>query len=251
MSQNKPQVNRLTKNMSEYVFEPAQGKHFSNKILALRHGRRLFLIDTGYEGEAQEFLTLMRRRRLSVEGIVISHFHADHMSGLQVMPNVAVFGSAQYQITLNMLYSGQAEYTPSITFEQALSVDFGKHKLKLLPHPGHSHCTVLTIINDRYIHIGDELMFATDGRPLLPLVEKAGIRRQLDALQRLKRYADYTMIPAHGPVFGGRRKVLREIENRIIYLEAVLNSKGEISFSEAVKGCDCQFLHSEWHSGRD
>ena len=250
MGRDKPQVNHLARYMAEYVFAPEQGKHYGNKILALHQRRRRLLVDTACDYQARTVLAMMRRRLLGVEGIIISHFHEDHISGLQEMPNVAVYGSDRFQATLALQYpqESHSRYAPSVIFEQELDLSFGPHSVRLLAHPGHTACTVLTIINDKYIHIGDELMFSNDGRPLLPLVvDKGGIGRQLDSLHHLKQFADYTLIPVHGPAFGGRKKVLFEIDNRIRYLDAVVNSKGKISYQEAVKDCDCQFLHSEWH----
>jgi hypothetical protein len=58
----------------------------------------------------------------------------------------------------------------------------------------------------------------------------------------------FSLIPSHGPVFGGE-KLAAEIESRTIYMNALVQSEKKISYEDATKDCGCTFLHSEWHSG--
>lgn len=231
------------------IFDPLPRLHFSDSIIVLVDGGRALFIDTGYAPEAQQALSDIGCNGLELDRIILSHFHDDHMQGLKVLPGVPVIGSAQYQATLDM-WNEKVEhpfYTPGITVVSPLSFDFGEHQIEVIPFPGHSLCTVLTKIDDTYLHVADELMFGVDGAPLLPSADGNDFNRHIASLNRLREYADWILIPAHGPLLSGRERIEREIGCRIAYFTAVINSKYKLTYEEAVKDCGCDFLHNEWH----
>jgi hypothetical protein len=74
------------------------------------------------------------------------------------------------------------------------------------------------------------------------------VQRHADALEKLKAYSGYVMLPSHGPELCGSDIILRDINNRLCYYNAILNARREITYEEAARGCERQFLHSEWHA---
>lgn len=239
----------LSDGIIQYVFEPLPGKHFWNSITAIINGQEVLLIDTAYEQQALLLYDDLNSNGLDIKKIIISHFQDDHMQGLKALPKVPVYGSLYYQTTLDLWTESKEHhyFIPTELIKEEYSLNFGEHCIKLIPFPGHSPCTIISMIDQSYIHIADELMFSVDGKPLLPSTDPGCIERHIASLERLKNFSSYTLIPSHGPEICGKIKIEGEINNRISYFKAILNSKGRISYDEAIKDCDCEFLHSEWH----
>ena len=238
----------LAPGIVHYIFDPKPGRHFAVNLTAIVDGNKALLIDTAYEDQLSQLLEEFAQDGIEIAGVIISHFHDDHMEGLKLLLGIPVYGSSQFQTTLD-LWTDKAEhsfYTPTITVDAPMSFQFGGHSIKLIPQPGHSACTMLTIIDDKFIQIGDEIMFAADGTPLLPCSDMNILKRLLGALDKLRAYTNFTLIPSHGDAFSGD-SLLSEIDNRYSYLQAVDNSDGTISYTDATKDCTCDFAHSEWH----
>lgn len=232
-----------------YTFEPDYGKYLGCNILALVSEKKVILIDTGYEEQALQVLQDINDDGLTIEKIFISHFHCDHMYGLKVLPKVPIYGSSHYQVTHDEEEEKETCFNPTVVIHSPINMNFGKHQLTLIPFPGHSMCSTLIAINDKYVFIGDELFSSNDGKPALPWVRNklVDVRRQLDSLNRLKHYSRYVLIPAHGAIISGEKNIECEVNRRIIYLNAILSSNGEITYENSIKDCGCKFLHSEWH----
>ncbi len=240
----------LSKGLFRYVFEPLPGHRFCTNIYALVSGGSVLLIDSGYAFMGEQVLGDINECGWNIEGVIISHFHDDHMEGLKVLPDVTVYGSGRYNETLE-LWTEKDErhyYTPSVLIENERTIAFKEHAVRMIPFPGHSPCTLLTLIDDKYLHIADELIFSEQGEPVLPVTDPGCIQRHADALCMLKRYGRYLFMPGHGPEFSGSNSIHNEIDKRLAYYNAILSAGREITYEEAIIGCGGGFLHSEWHA---
>ena len=106
-----------------------------------------------------------------IDKIIISHFHADHLFGIHVLHDIPFYGGIRYKKTLVYEETPDKEiekYTPSVVVDKQMMFEYGSHKLELIPFPGHSECTMLIKINERFLHIADEVMLSTDGLLTLP-----------------------------------------------------------------------------------
>jgi len=239
----------LAPGIIQYVFPPRKETfHFGDSITAIIHENKAILIDTGFENEARQVLEDLSAQGVTVDSVIISHFHDDHMYGLKLINNVPVYGSCNFQHTLDMWTDKEDRkyFTPSITIEKPTIIEFGKHTLEILPSPGHSLCTVLVKINGQFIHIADEIMYSNDGQPLLPSIEsRQDIKRQLESWNLLKDYQNFTIILGHGWAFDGKN-LHEDLRNRMTYASAILGAVGAITYEEAVKDCNFEFLHKNW-----
>jgi glyoxylase-like metal-dependent hydrolase (beta-lactamase superfamily II) len=104
-----------------------------------------------------------------------------------------------------------------------------------------------TAIDERLIHVGDDIMASNEGAPLLPSVEFERLADHIASLERLKDFSAYTFLLGHGQPLSGRGLMLEAIDNCLRYLRAVLDSDKRILYEDAVKHCTCAFLHPEWH----
>lgn len=239
----------LAEGIVQYMFEPDPGKDIGYNIIAVSDGNRVILIDTAYEKQMEQALEDLRANGMEPQAVIISHFHEDHIYGLKALPKLPVYGSSEYKVTLD-LYTEKEEhqyFTPAVPVDSSLTMDFGKHRLTLRPYPGHSHCGLLVMIDDSFVHIGDELIAANDGRAALPSVNYDQVREHYEALAKLQGYCKYTLIPSHGLAISGEERIREEIRNRMAYLAAILNSSERITVEEATKGCSREFLCKHWH----
>ena len=239
----------LSEGVARYTFEPLPGMHFNNNIFALVEGGRVLLIDTAYEFQALQVLKDIKDNGLEIDSIIISHFHDDHMQGMKVLPGVPVYGSGHYKATLDMWTKKEEHgyFTPTTEVNDTCTMRFGRHSIALMPFPGHSLCTILTLIDDKYVHVADELMFSNEGAPILPSADPGCINRHVESLERLRAFNSYIFLPGHGPELSGPEKINRELDSRLAYFNAILSSSGQLTYSEASRDRGCKFLHSEWH----
>ncbi|MCL2354125.1 MAG: MBL fold metallo-hydrolase [Defluviitaleaceae bacterium] len=244
----------LAPSIIHYTFPPRrETSYFGDAIVAIIDGNRALLIDVGYEDEAKQVIEDLSKSGITIDKIIISHFHADHLFGIHLLPDVPFYGGMKYRETLIFEGSSNEEiekYTPNVAVDEPMIMTFGKHKLELIPFQGHSECTMLIKINDQFLYIADEIVLSTDGRLMLPYLcngEKDIKRqRQLKAYTKLKDYSSFTIIPGHGPAFEGS-KLEGYLRNLIIYLNAIIETDGRITYEEAMKKCDYPLLQSNWH----
>ncbi len=234
----------------KYSFDPDPGHFFADNIYAVVSEGKALVIDTGYEHEGNQAGIDLKENGLEAAGIIISHFHDDHMQGLKAFTGVPVYGSSLYKTTLDMWTEKEEHkyFTPSILVKDAVSFKFGEHDISVIPSPGHSVCTVFVSIDEKYLHIADELVFSVDQQPILPYAGPKYLKSHIESLEKLKAYSKYTFLPAHGLPLSGSKEIERQIEKRLVYLKAVLNAGGKISYEEASRDSG-GFLHSEWHPG--
>jgi glyoxylase-like metal-dependent hydrolase (beta-lactamase superfamily II) len=231
------------------MFPPKENKHFGFNIYAFLGENESLLIDSGFEMHGRTVNGYLSSEGYPPHQVIISHFHHDHIFGLKAMPGIKVYGSKHFQLTLD-LYTrpeSHARFTPDTLLTDGDILSFGDFKLKFLVMPGHASCNVYTLINDQFIHIGDDLMTSNEGVALLPSVELTRIGEHIASLEKLKEYSKLTFLLSHGPPLQGEDVVLGAITNRLHYLRAVESSKQPVTIDEALVGCTCEFLHKEWH----
>jgi N-acyl homoserine lactone hydrolase len=159
-----------------------------------------------------------------LKGIVITHAHWDHVSGLEDFPDVPVWLT---QAELEFINSGDAAVKlaasfkrndrvygfadgPYLGYESSYDV-FRDGSVVLVPAPGHTPGSIIAFVNTpdnkRYAFIGD-LAWQREGialpaeRPWLSRVlvdhDAAAVRREIVRLHRLaQRNPDLIVVPAH------------------------------------------------------
>jgi glyoxylase-like metal-dependent hydrolase (beta-lactamase superfamily II) len=238
----------LAQGIIKYVFEPRFQQHFGNNVIALIDEDKALLIDTGLEDQTKEVITDLKKSNITVDKVVISHFHRSHMQGLKILQGIAIYGNVHYKQTLDMWIPKEEHqyYTPNILVEKNLTIKFGTHKIELIQNPGHSLCTLLVKINDEFVYIADELIFGITGEPVLPRITKNDIINHYISVHNLNKYSQYIFIPGHGEIVD-QSNITNEIQNVCRYLCEILSNDDKISVEEATQKCSCSFLHQEWH----
>jgi len=236
-----------------YSFPAREGTHYPLNIVALQDpgAGRALLVDVAFEEQAAVVSEELAREGCVVTDVVLSHLHDDHFEGLRALGAVTLHASPRSQAAVDARFGAEdrASLTPDDPLRDGASFAFGAHELRFVEAPGHSPCSLLSVIDDRFVHVGDLLMSAADGTPLLPYVAYPNVPVHIRTLQRLReRFADRTLLLGHGPPLQGRAEVRAAIEQRLCYLRGVLRGKGRLSYDEVMRDCSGTFLHTEWHA---
>ncbi len=247
------EVIELRKNLLRFVFppQPGKGKEFGFNIFAFLGENQSLLLDTGFKEHAEAVKEWLTGLGLPPRQAIISHFHADHIFGLKALRDVRVLGSGRFQETLDLYLRPEthALFTPHRLVADGERITFGDFQLRFVAMPGHAACNLYTIIDERFIHVGDDVSASNEGRAFLPTVELFRIGDHIASLEKLKEYAGLTFLLSHGPLIDDKEEILTIIDNRLRYLNAVAASGANpIPVEEALAGCTTKFIHQEWHA---
>jgi glyoxylase-like metal-dependent hydrolase (beta-lactamase superfamily II) len=245
------EINELEEGFVRLVFPPrtGKGKHFGFNLYAFLGEGESILLDSGFREHGESAGAWLNEQGFPLRRVILSHFHHDHIFGLKALPNMETWGSGRFQETFD-LYTRpeeQSRFIPTHIVDDGEAFTFGRFHFKFLVRPGHAACNLYTIINERYIHVGDDISASNEGRQLLPSVELFRIGDHIDSLEMLKEYARLTFLPSHGPPLRGEKEILHVIGDRQRYLKAVAANPLPIPLEQALAGCTIEFLHAEWH----
>lgn len=131
---------------------PALVGSYDNYIWVLYQNTQAWVVDPG---EAAPVLAFLAQHRLQLQGILVTHFHHDHVNGigalLETYPQAKVYGSKPTAPVLHVLTEGDSI---------SLTPDFS---LNVLFTPGHTDDHI-SYYNDRLLFCGDTLFAAGCGR---------------------------------------------------------------------------------------
>lgn len=242
-------INKIQDNFYSYTFPPRKDDKFGYNIYAILDGENALIIDTGFKKHIKAVEEDLKTKEITIQKVIISHFHLDHILGLKEIQPQEIIGSEEYEKTLNIYVdSGKHHlFTPNSKVEKNMNLKFGDFILDIRKFPGHAQCSLLIEINNKYLHIGDELMYTNQGEDLLPFIGKSVIKRHINSLEKLKKYTHMIFLPSHGKIVDNKEKIENDLENRLTYLKAVYSKSEKISYEEAIKECNTEFHHSYWH----
>jgi len=234
------EITKIKENIYQYEFK--EGTHnpiFGLNIFVIVNGNKALIIDTGYEEHAQKVKNNLDRKGIKVEVVILSHFHPDHISGSTLFRDSLFVGSKNYKINFNKSKKwlpGKEFIEPKLFAEDQNSLKFGAHKLDFIYTPGHSICSISTIIDDEILHVGDLVMETIDGKTVLPYLSFDGsFDEHIESLQMIIK-SDYKIfLLSHGTIVNDKIKMNTMVEDRIYYLKSVKNSNGKLPLEECLK----------------
>jgi hydroxyacylglutathione hydrolase len=186
-------------------------------IIGDEASREAMVIDPG--DDIEEILAILRRHRLQVKQIVITHAHIDHVGGAMRLKSVtgAPILLNQNDYTLLKMLDVQAAWigmkSPGmVEIDQSLGqsdvIQAGPFRAEVLHTPGHTEGSVcLYFPTEKLLVAGDTLFAGSIGRTDLPGGSYEKIIRSLH--DKVLPLPDETLvIPGHGPstTIGGERE---------------------------------------------
>jgi glyoxylase-like metal-dependent hydrolase (beta-lactamase superfamily II) len=246
-------IKNLDRNLYEAEF--SNKDHFTKQVIYfILEGTSALLIDTAYEQEAEQLNTYLNERNIRIEKVIISHYHDDHFAGLMALKRITheieVIASSKYKRTLEKEYKDDFLLEPDIfptTFSENHIFIFGGHQIRFEEAGGHSDCSIHTMIDEKYVHVADNIIFDTNDSSLLPL-PYASIQVHLKTLEKLKEKPEALLLGSHfSSSLNTSKDMMLEIDARITYMQLVLKNKGELDYDRIKEMLPMEF-NPRWHN---
>ena len=250
----------IIKNIYNNLYEAdfADTEHYTKQVIYfIVEASSALLIDTGYERDSEQLEAYLTKRNIHIEKVIITHYHDDHFSGLKAIKKhnqkVEVLGSSKFQQTLEKEYKEDFLHDTDIfptMFCESHSFIFGGHTIRFEEANGHSDSSLHIFIDDEYVHVGDNIIFATNGLAMLPL-PYSSIKEHIYTLEKLKENQKVLYLGSHFSASVNLHKDMRtEIDARIKYMELVMElqatSKAPIEYDKIKDMLPIEF-NPRWH----
>lgn len=172
------QINRLSKGCLSYVIVS------KGKAMVLDPGHLIGI-----------YTELAKEHRFTIEHIVDSHLHADHISGGRALAELT---GATYYISSGEVDGTDLHYEP---LENHASIRFGQAEVDVLaiPTPGHTPGSTSFLLNNAYLMSGDTIFVGGLGRPDLGGKPKEWAEDLYDTVfHKVSKLSDDVLVlPAH------------------------------------------------------
>lgn len=172
------QVNRFSKGCLSYV---------------VISGGKGMVVDPNQKVEV--YMDLARKHNFSIEHIVDSHLHADHISG---GPKLAELTGAPYYLSSSEAKGSDLQFVPLEEFDK---IRVGEIDVEILaiPTPGHTPGSTSFLVDNRFLLSGDTIFVGGLGRPDLGGKAKEWAEDLYDTVfHKLNDLPDHCLVlPAH------------------------------------------------------
>ena len=183
-----------------------------NTYLVAHTNGSAFLVDPGFSDgrEEQDFEDALRRQKLSLKEVVLTHAHIDHVLGLAYIHRCFGHAPVMHASDLPLLERapaiGQAYGVPCPQppdpkgfLEHGHPFVFEGEELEVRHAPGHSPGSLVFIYHPgKWVLVGDVLFAGSIGRTDLPGGNHQELLQSI-AQQLLTLPDDYAVYPGHGP----------------------------------------------------
>ncbi|HPD98044.1 MAG TPA: MBL fold metallo-hydrolase [Synergistales bacterium] len=188
----------------------ALGALWTNAYLVYESGGSGFFVDPG--GDPEEALGLIKDENISLEYVLLTHGHADHIAGLEKIRGLAASGVLIHEDDASMLENPESNLSafvgeklslhPAETlFRDGDIFRVGSLSIKVIHTPGHtrgSSCFFVEEPGQKGILLsGDTLFAGSVGRTDLPGGDMALLESSIGRLSFLAD--DIDVLPGHGP----------------------------------------------------
>jgi len=233
-----------------YRFEPSEKEEIVGyNVLVIKHNNECILIDTAFRRHFVQIEEDLKKKGLKITKVIFSHFHRDHIGGIPKLDGIELIGSIYAKETLKAMFKDKdySKYLPTLAVANSETIKFGKFKIDLSINKGHSIDGLLVVVNDKYIFVGDDIIFNYLGEPLLPFCADLDAIAHINSLETIKNLVSGNyLIPSHGPVLNDDMKIKKDIDNRISYLNYIIENK-DSNYRDFLRDTNIKFSGVEWY----
>jgi glyoxylase-like metal-dependent hydrolase (beta-lactamase superfamily II) len=186
---------------------------FPDANLLLLTGRRPAMVDSGFVGHAEQTTAWAHARAGTVELVVNTHWHCDHVGGnalLQAHGAAIAAGTPEAEAiarrdpgccAAEYLDQPVAPYTVDLSLDDGQALPAGDADWQIIRTPGHTpgHLA-LWQPDERLLVVGDALSDYDVGWVNLALDGPDAATTALASLKRLADLAPRVILPSHGPI---------------------------------------------------
>lgn len=237
----------LSDDITVYQFSPEGDRIVGLNITVIKDNDEYIIIDPGYERHLKIILNEINENE--IKNVFITHYHTDHYEGLTLLNNINVYGSKYASVTLSKYVKKDfLSILPTVLINKTKNIEFQKHNIVQINNPGHSICSSIILLDDKYMFVGDDLIYDNNGIPVIPFVADKNIAQQKKGLNSiLEKINNHIVVPGHGSIIEDKDFLLNDIHNRIRYLNFIEEHKNA-SYNDFLDLTGIKFLGKNWHN---
>lgn len=234
-----------------YTFTDYEEKH-SNTVTVIIQDKRALLIDPSYPEFAAQVKEDLESQGIKPGIVVLSHYHPDHVSGCAELTPCDIYAGEFYESNYGNCQVWEPGFTyvrPNILIKDGDTLAFGEFTLKFFNAEGHSKCSLIVGITDKLFHVGDQIMTTWERKNSIPYVADGGsFEGHIKSLELIKKLDPDAVIVPHGGLVDNKNRIVSMVEDRLYYLEKVLNSQGALPLEECLKNDKSWYDHLDFHA---
>ena len=243
---------KIKENFFQYFFKEDDNGEPNSIFVCIDDSRKKALIvDTAFKRLAEQVETDLEEQGIKPEIVVLSHYHPDHAGGTPVFKDCRIYASEFYEDN----HGNCQRWCPDLTFlkptdliKDGDTLSFGLFNFKFTHAPGHSQCTVMTLIDEDILYVGDLLMFSMDDTLTLPYISMGGsFQEHIQSLEKIKTINYNTLVCAHGHPIDEKGKAAEIIDDWLYYLNRVLDSMGTLPLAVCLKNDISKYANTKYH----
>ncbi|MBU1100042.1 MAG: MBL fold metallo-hydrolase [Bacteroidetes bacterium] len=211
-----------------------EGRKYACNYTVILNGNDALIIDSGYKEEASLVMEDLKRRGIRPLKQIFSHPHEDHVRGYDAFGDVEILAGEFFYEELDTSYAGIEKLEVNQVLKDGDHFSFGEHELSFMYTPGHAKCSITTIIDKKYFHVGD-LVFRTEDRLLsIPYLGENN-SNYVRSLEIIKEGKPDKLMLGHGDPIEGNEKINTAIDKLIYYIQNLEAGTKEITLQECLK----------------
>ena len=243
---------RIRDNLFQYHFNRDENGEPNSIYVGIDDRRnKALILDTAFLSCAEHVKKDLEEQGIEPEVVILSHYHPDHAGGTPVFQHCRLYASEFYLVN----YENCQRWHPDLTFipptdviKDGDTLTFGSFNFRFIYAPGHSNCTVLTLINEDVLHIGDLLMLSEDDKLTLPYISMGGsFDEHIRSLEKIKTIAYNLLAFGHGHLSSEKEKNTAMIDDLLYYLNRVQDSMGTLPLAVCLRNDITTYAHTEYH----
>ena len=174
----------------------AKGEYVGFNIFVVENGNECLVIDTAFRRHFNQLQEDLNSQGKKITTVITTHFHRDHIGGLLKLQDATKYASIDCEKTIRKVFKEQpySKYLPDIYVENTKTITFGNHTITMIQNPGHSIDGLLVVIDDKYVFIGDDMIYSRDFEELKPFASEGDFDEHINSLNRIKKLDDQHLL---------------------------------------------------------